>query len=212
MNSQNLIFSVFFLLSGVSITAHAQLPDCEKKQNQTFEKSVCQNNDLNALNSQIKEKYLSAQLMSNASLALLSLAHEDWIKYVKSCKNRQCIQQQFEQRLDDLTFIINMNQSLMQHFVRYDPQQKNQQMVTLQLQQLDKNKIKIEAMQYRNPNNSEHQRIAYLRSYTSPDLTETIVDLETKCHYSINRFGHVLEFKTEDQKCKRFIGIYRLFD
>lgn len=212
MNSQNLTYSVFFLLFGVSAAAHAQLPNCEKKHQQTFEKTICKNNDLKSLNNQIKEKYLSAQLMSNASLALLSLAQEDWLKYVRACKSRQCIQQQFEQRIDDLTFIINMNQSLTQHFVRYDPKQKNQQMVTLQLQQLDKNKIKIEAMQYRNPNNSEHQRVAYLRSYTSPDLAQPIVDLETKCNYSINRFGHVLEFKTEDQQCKRFVGIYKLYD
>lgn len=212
MNSQTLIFLTSCTLFSISLPTYAQLPDCTKKQNQKFEIQVCKHENLKILNQQIKEKYLSAQLMSNAALPLLARVHQDWLNYVKLCKNQQCIQQQFEQRLDDLTIIINMNQSLTQHFIRYNPKQKDAQMVTLQLQQLDKNKIKIEATQYRNPNNSENQRIAYLRSYTSPSLQDPITDLETKCVYTIERTGHVLEFKTEDQQCKRFVGVYKLYD
>lgn len=213
MNSQNL-FKCFlwFFCTGIANTAHALLPDCEKNQSASFGKLVCQNQDLQKLNLEIQEKYLSAQLMSNAPLTLLRQSQQDWRKYVALCKNQRCLKEQFEKRLDDLTFIINMNQSLTQHFIRYAPKQPKQQMVTLQIQQLDKNKIKIEASQYRNPNNSEHQRIAYLRSYTSTQLQNQITDLETKCTYTLQRSGHLLNFRTQDPKCERFVGIYKLYD
>lgn len=205
-------FVALVLFSGISSSIYAVLPDCAHKNLTGFEAKICKNEKLKTLNSDVKDKYLSAQLMSNASLKLLQRSQHDWYKFTQKCKNTACIQEQFEQRLDDLTFIMNMNQSLTQHFIRYHPKTSNEQLATLQLQQLDKNKIKIEGNQYRHPHNSRDKRIAYLRSYTSSDLKTDITDLETKCTYKLKRIGYLLRFTSNDKNCQRFVGLYKLYD
>lgn len=192
--------------------AFAEMPDCEKKLSSAFEQKVCRHEILKDLNLQIKEKYLNAQLMSNAPLRLLETSNRAWEKYVKSCKTTQCIHREFEQRVDDLTFFTTINQSLTQHYIRYKSAVLDAQMTHIQLQQLDKNRIKIEGIQYRSPNNSEATRISYLRSYTSPDHLTDITDLENKCSYDLTRTEHTLEFQSEDPKCQRFVGLYKLYD
>lgn len=212
MSNRNLNTLTVLLFCSVMAPAYAALPDCDNKNLKAFESKICKNEKLKELNLQLKEKYLSAQLMSNASLGLLDQSQNDWYRYLQKCKNSTCIQEQFEQRLDDLTFIMNMNQSLTQHFIRYYPKVQYNQLATIQLQQLDKNKIKIEANQYRHPHNSRDKRVAYLRSYTSSDLKGEIVDLETKCTYQLQRHGHVLKFSSQDTQCQRFVGTYKLYD
>lgn len=214
MNSQLYIQWIFpialFLWAGNH--AFASLPDCNVKSAQVFQKMVCKNSELKQLNQQIQETYLTTQLMSNAPLNLLKISQMAWENYVKQCKNARCIQQQFEQRIDELTLLTTMNQSFTQHYIRYKASTIDPQMTQLQIQQLDKNRIKIEGIQYRNPNNSEQNRIIHLRSYTSPDQLTEITDLDSKCKYTLQRTAHTLNFYSTDHKCKRFIGIYKLYD
>lgn len=214
MNSHLLISRFFSMVCLALLQQHvfAGMPDCEKKLSGAFDQKVCSHQELKDLNQQIREKYLNAQLMSNAPLKLLETSNRAWEKYVKSCKSVQCIHREFEQRIDDLTFFTTINQSLTQHYIRYKSAAIDSQMTHIQLQQLDKNRIKIEGIQYRSPNNSEATRIAYLRSYSSPDHLTDITDLENKCIYSLIRTDHTLEFQSEDPKCQRFVGLYKLYD
>ncbi|KAA8735459.1 hypothetical protein F4V57_01265 [Acinetobacter qingfengensis] len=190
----------------------AVLPDCSQKTVQRFDGLVCKDKNLSSLNDVIKAKYLSAQLMSNAPLKLLKTTQIGWQHYVQECKTTRCIQQQFEQRINDLDLFTSMNQSLTQYFIRQNIEQRHTPLTQLQLHQLDKNRIKIEGIQYRNPNNAENTRVRYLRSYTSPDQFSQVIDLETKCKYSLERQGHLLKFSSKDGSCRYFTGIYKLFD
>lgn len=214
MSIRKLIYSFSFFV-GCTLCGQisfAKLPECSQAQQQYFDKTICKSPELNQLKQNIQEKYLVTQLMSNAPLSLVQYSQQAWEKYARLCKNKQCIQTQFEQRLDDLNFMTNLNQSFTQHFIRYHGGSHSQQMTTLQLHQMDKNRIKIEGMQYRNPNNSEQARIAYLRSYTPTQLNEAIVDLETRCDYQLERTKYTLTFKSTDSNCQRFVGTYKLYD
>jgi uncharacterized protein len=200
------MFSLAFM-----VQSHALMPDCQQETQLQFERMVCKNADIKQLNEQLKTKYLNAQLMSNAPLKLLAKTQHGWRRHVELCQSTQCLQQQFSQRIDELELFTSMNQSLTQYFIRQSHPTRASY-TQLQLHQLDKNRIKIEGMQYRNPNNSENHRIRYLRSYTSPDQFAQLVDLESKCRYSIERTGHLLKFSSKDAACKYFTGLYRLFD
>lgn len=201
--------TVFLLISKSAI---AQLPDCQHISQHGFDQKVCGNHDLKQLNIKVKETFLNAQLMSNAPLYLLKNSQQGWSDYIKQCKNIQCLEKQFKKRIEDLTFLTTMNQSLTQNYIRYKDSAMDQPMTQLQLHQLDKNRIKIEAVQYRNPNNSESNQIVYLRSYTSPDRLNHIADLENKCTYQVERNAHNLYFNSKEGKCQRFTGLYKLYD
>ena len=206
---------LFALLIGCNLSgtaAFANFPDCGESQQHYVDTTVCKHEELNLLAQEIKEKYLVTQLMSNAPLSLVQHSQQSWEKYVRMCKTKHCIQNQFEQRIDDLGFMTSLNQSFTQHFIRYQGGAHTKQMTTLQLHQMDKNRIKIEGMQYRNPNNSESSRIAYLRSYTTTQFDSKIVDLETRCDYQLARTKYTLKFESADPKCQRFVGVYKLYD
>lgn len=214
MNIRKLVYSVGFFI-GYNLcgqVSFAKLPECSQAQQQYFDQTICKNEELIQLKQDIYEKYLVTQLMSNAPLSLVQYSQQAWEKYARLCKNKQCIQTQFEQRLDELSLMTNLNQSFTQHFIRYQGDSHVKQMTTLQLHQMDKNRIKIEGMQYRNPNNSEATRVVYLRSYTPTALNEPIVDLETRCTYQLERHKYTLTFKTDNPKCQRFVGVYKLYD
>ena len=217
MYSTNLIKSIsivsILIATGlVGQQVSAKVTNCAVKQQHYFDQMICKDDNLKTLQSDVHEKYLATQLMSNAPLSLVQHSQHAWDKFTRLCKSKACIQRQLEQRLDDLTLMTNLNQSLTQHYIRYRDGRNTQQMTTLQLHQMDKNRIKIEGMQYRNPNNSENARIAYLRSYTSTALDEKIIDLETRCTYQLVRSKYSLAFSSDDQKCQRFVGIYKLYD
>lgn len=192
--------------------ALAALPDCKITQNDYFGRTVCKNNTLEEKNSLIKEHYLNAQLMSNAPLQLLNTLQSAWISYARQCKTTQCIKQQFEQRSDDLVFLTTVNQSLSQHYIRVKKAALAQPFTHIQLQQLDKNRIKIEGIQYHSPNMAESKQVTYLRAYTSPDHVHQITDLESKCIYRIKRHRLSLELESDNKSCQQFVGIYRIYD
>lgn len=193
------------------------LPTCdqdthEQAESKLLRKHVCQDEQLKAHNEEIKAQYLQAQLMSNAPLKLLLLTQQQWENFVSKCKNKTCIAQQYERRIDELVYLTSMNQSLTQHFVRYVDGKVDPQSTSLQIQQLDRNRIKIEATQFRNPNNSDTARYAHLRSYTTADALQEISDLDSRCQYKIERQFSILKLESDEENCKRFTGIYKLYD
>lgn len=193
------------------------LPTCDQDthgqaESKLLRKHVCQDEQLKEHNEEIKAQYLQAQLMSNAPLKLLLLSQQQWENFVNKCKNKTCISQQFERRIDELVYLTSMNQSLTQHFVRYVNGKVDPQFTSLQIQQLDRNRIKIEATQFRNPNNSDTARYAHLRSYTTADALQEISDLDSRCQYKIERKFSILKLESDEENCKRFTGIYKLYD
>lgn len=213
MNAQLGCIRLFFCAFSLSWIASSQaaLPDCQQKTSSKFAQRVCDTPQLNTLKQAVKNKYLNAQLMSNAPLKVLDATQQGWLAHVELCKSTQCIVKQFNQRVDDLELFTSMNHSLSQFFVRQSTATRSSY-TQLQLHQLEKNRIKIEGMQYRNPNNSENSQIRYLRAYTSPDQLAQIVDVESKCTFSIVRTGHLLKFSSKDHACQYFTGLYRLYD
>ena len=193
------------------------LPTCDQDthgqaESKLLRKHVCQDEQLKEHNEEIKAQYLQAQLMSNAPLKLLLLSQQQWESFVNKCKTKACIAQQYEQRIDELVYLTSMNQSLTQHFVRYVDGKVDPQSTSLQIQQLDRNRIKIEATQFRNPNNSDTARYAHLRSYTTADALQEISDLDSRCQYKIERKFSILKLESNEEICKRFAGTYKLYD
>ncbi|TXJ08306.1 MAG: hypothetical protein E6Q25_05915 [Acinetobacter sp.] len=202
---------IFCLILGQQ-NSFAEMVDCTQNNRDFFHKTVCQNTELHQMSRGIQEKYLNTQLMSNAPLLLLQVAQQGWENYVRQCTSKHCIKTQFEQRMDELTFLTSMNQSLTQHYMRFKNAKIDRQTTHLQLQQLDKNRIKIEGLQYRNPNHQDRNRIAYLRAYTSPQDINEITDLESKCIYQLKRSALTVQLQSKNKHCQRFDGIYRLYD
>lgn len=76
-----------------------------------------------------------------------------WLRQTQQCKTNSCIQQQFDVRGDDLNFYASLKQTLTQHYLKFENGHIASQPVHLQIHQLAKDKIKIEGLAYRNPNN-----------------------------------------------------------
>ncbi|SDB82990.1 hypothetical protein SAMN05421749_101151 [Acinetobacter marinus] len=210
-------WSAMSLVTPAHANTVSQLPDCSakspaKSESKLLRKYVCHNESLQQKNDEMKAQYLQAQLMSNAPLKLLTLSQQQWEGFVNKCKNKSCVAQQYDQRIADLVYLTSMNQSLTQHFVRYIDGQVDPQSTMLQLQQLDRNRIKIEATQYRNPNNQDATRYAHLRSYTTADALQEITDLDSRCQYKIERQFSILKLTSDQDNCKRFAGTYKLYD
>lgn len=82
----------------------------------------------------------------------------------------------------------------------------------LQVHQLTKDKIKIEGIAYRNPNNKlETQTIPFL-AYTTTEKKDEIIDNEHDCKYQFNFNKAILSVKTKQKGCERFVGVYRVYD
>ena len=82
----------------------------------------------------------------------------------------------------------------------------------LQFHQLDKDKLKIEGIAYRNPNNRLETQILSLLAYSTPEQKNQITDNEKKCQYQFDFQKALLIVKTDQKGCERFTGIYRLYD
>ncbi|UUM26463.1 hypothetical protein NQU59_12230 [Acinetobacter colistiniresistens] len=182
----------------------------------------CTSNDLNAnkiCSKQYKEqrlklntKFLTAYLVTDAPLQLLHDTQSLWLNQVQQCKSKNCYQQQFDARLDDLNFYTSMNQTLTQHYLKYEHGKLAAQPVHLQIHQLDKDKLKIEGTAYRNPNNRLETQTQSLLAYSTPEQRSQIIDNEKKCQYQLDFQKALLIVKSEQKDCSRFTGIYRLYD
>ncbi len=160
----------------------------------------------------LNNKFLTAYLVTDAPLQLLHDTQQLWLKQLQQCKSKTCYQQQFETRLDDLNFYTSMNQTLTQHYLKYEQGKLAAQPVHLQIHQLDKDKLKIQGIAYRNPNNRVESQTLSLLAYTTPEQKNLIIDNEKKCQYQFDFQKALLIIKSEQKGCERFTGIYRLYD
>ncbi|MGE8550554.1 MAG: hypothetical protein ACN6NN_06580 [Acinetobacter calcoaceticus] len=161
---------------------------------------------------QLDNKYLSAYLVTDAPLQLLQDTQKLWSKHTQQCKSNTCIQQQFDLRNDDLNFYASLKQTLTQHYLKFENGHLAAQPVHIQVHQLAKDKIKIEGIAYRNPNNRKETQTISLMAYSSPEQKSEILDNEHNCKYQFNFQKALLNVKTQQKGCERFSGIYRLYD
>ena len=200
------------LLSVVGLsTAYAQPIQCNSTLNFANSKLIC-SDKLSPLREQLNDKYLTAYLVTDAPLRLIDDTHRLWFSRLQQCKNTACVKAQFELRLEDLNFYTSMNQSLTQHFIKYTNGKIAKAPVHLQVHQLSKDRIKIEGLAYRNPNNRTSSQTVSLLAYTTPDKKNEILDNEHDCKYQLNFQKALLVVKTTQVGCEKFSGIYRLYD
>ncbi|MCT8088065.1 hypothetical protein H0920_05320 [Acinetobacter sp. C_4_1] len=201
------LFSIGCLCSTM---AYAQDIDCTRPDTASMKK-ICADNFAES-REKLSNHYITAFLVSDAPVRLLEDTHHLWFKRLQLCKNLDCYKQQFEIRIEDLNFYTSLNQSLTNHYLKFENGQFATQPVHLQVHQLTKDKIKIEGIAYRNPNNKlETQTIPFL-AYTTADQKSEIVDNEHDCKYHFDFNKAILSVKTEQKGCERFAGIYRLYD
>ncbi|WP_224970772.1 A1S_1983 family putative colistin resistance protein [Acinetobacter oleivorans] len=161
---------------------------------------------------ELNNKYLSAYLVTDAPLQLLQDTQKLWSKHTQQCKSNSCFQQQFDLRTDDLNFYASLKQTLTQHYLKFENGRLAAQPVHIQVHQLAKDKIKIEGIAYRNPNNRKETQTISLMAYSSPEQKNEILDNEHNCKYQFNFQKALLNVKTQQKGCERFSGIYRLYD
>ena len=194
-----------------SSTYAAGTLDCSKNNASFVSKKIC-SDSFHEQRHELNNKFLVAYLVSDAPIKLLYDTHASWFNRLQQCKSQNCITQQFSIREDDLNFYTSLNQSLTQHFLKYEAGKIANQPIHLQVHQLGKDKIKVEGIAYRNPNNrTESQAISFL-AYTSPEKKDQIYDNEHDCQYHFNFQKSILVVKTEQKGCERFSGVYRLYD
>ena len=191
--------------------ASAQPIQCDANQHSSTLKRLCQD-DFKQLRQKFNEKYLTAFLFTDAPARLLDDTNTLWLKRIQQSKSTHCYKQQFELRFDDLNFYTSMNQSLTQHFIKYEQGQIAQQPVHIQVHQLTKARIKIEGIAYRNPNNRQDTQVVSLLAYTTPDKKNEILDNEHNCKYQLNFQKAILTVASQQKGCERFVGTYRLYD
>ena len=201
------LFSIGCLCSTL---AHAQKIDCSSPNTSSM-KQICAENFTES-REKLTNHYMTAFLVSDAPVQLLEDTHTLWFKRLEQCKSLNCYKQQFELRTDDLNFYTSLNQSLTNHYLKFENGKIASQPVHLQVHQLSKDRIKIEGIAYRNPNNKlETQTIPFL-AYTTPDKKSEIMDNEHDCKYQFDFNKAILSVKTEQKGCERFVGVYRIYD
>jgi len=186
----------------------AELIDCS---NRGAELKIC-SKTFSESRKQLNNKYLSAYLVTDAPLQLLQDTQKLWSKHTQQCKSNSCFQQQFDLRTDDLNFYASLKQTLTQHYLKFENGRLAAQPVHIQVHQLAKDKIKIEGIAYRNPNNRKETQTISLMAYSSPEQKNEILDNEHNCKYQFNFQKALLNVKTQQKGCERFSGIYRLYD
>ncbi len=205
------IVSVLFLgLCGSSL-AQAQPLRCERADSASITSKLCANN-LKELRQDLNEQLLTTYLVTDAPLRLIDDTHQVWLGQSQQCKSLECFKQQFNVRIEDLNIYTSMNQTLTQHYLKYENGQMAKQAVHLKIHQLSKDRIKIEGLAYRNPNNRFETRAIPLLAYTTPEKKNDILDNEHDCKYQLNFQKALLRVSSQQSGCERFVGIYRLYD
>ena len=210
-NQIKTMVSVLFI-SYLSIsTSQAKSLHCELSDVKNKHAKFCQAN-LKDARAELIEKSLTASLVTDAPIRLLDDTQTLWLNRLSQCKSNQCLQQQFELRNEDLNIYTSLNQSLTQHYIKFEKGQFAEAPVHLKIHQLSKDRIKIEGVAYRNPNNSAKARIIPLLAYTSPERKHQILDNENDCKYQLNFQKAILIVNSEQKGCERYTGVYRLYD
>lgn len=199
-------------LAFISKPSHALDLQCNHTNSSNFiQRKVCQN-DVQEMRQQLLDKLSTAYLISDAPQRLLTTTQQLWLKRLTQCKTSQCVEQQMDYRLTELNLYITLNQSLTQHYLKTSQGEPSKQLVYLQLHQLNKDRIKIEGIAYRNPNNSlQHQKILF-NAYTPVEKKESIQNIEDDCRYEFKYYKAFLTIHSDQKKCERFNGLYRLYD
>ncbi len=160
----------------------------------------------------LAQKQLTALLVTDAPVKLILDTEQLWLNRLRQCHNSRCVQQQIDLRQDDLNIYTSLNQTLTQHYLKYQDGQPISPNVHLKLHQLDKANIKIEGIAYRNPNNrSKTQQINFL-AYSTAQQKNNIHNNEQNCDYVFDFQKAILKVRSEKVGCERFNGIYRLYD
>ncbi|QER39754.1 hypothetical protein F2A31_08515 [Acinetobacter suaedae] len=160
----------------------------------------------------LNDKFLTAYLVTDAPVQLLHATQEMWLRQLQQCKSKTCYLQQFDARIDDLNFYTSINQTLTQHYLKYEHGDLAKQPVHIQIHQLDKDRLKIEGTAYRSPNNRLETQTMSLLAYSTSDQKNQIIDNEKKCQYQFDFQRALLVVRSEQKGCERFTGIYRLYD
>ena len=204
-------FGLFvFLGLGLSVVSHANNIDCHHAMGQV-QKNFCSDGFWEQ-REKLDTLFLTAQLITDAPLRLLQDTQQIWYNRVQQCKTLDCFKQQFEIRHEDLNIYTSMNQSLTQHYLKFENGHFAASPIHLKVHQLSKDSIKIEGIAYRNPNNRLDTQIIPFLAYTTPEQKSKITDNENDCKYQFNYSKALLSVKTEQKGCERFSGIYRLYD
>ena len=209
--AQNTDLSIFkslvlWTLLGMSPLTTASLFDCEQSR-----QGLC-NDTLKQPRNTLQQQHLTALLVTDAPLRLLHDTHTLWLNRAKQCKTLRCYQQQIDARLDDLKIYTSLNQTMTQHYIKFEQAQIANPAVHLKIHQLSKDSVKIEGWAYRSPNNRpDRQVITFLAYSTHQDKTK-IVDNEHDCHYHFAYSKALLVVSSQQLGCERFNGVYRLYD
>jgi uncharacterized protein len=171
-------FSILVCLSCLCTSfSYAQVIDCDDPTSSSLKK-IC-SDQFKDIRQKLDTQSMTAFLISDAPQRLLVDTHQLWLNRLQQCKSLACYQQQMDFRIDDLNFYTSLNQSLTQHYLKFEHGAIAKQPVHLQVHQLSKDKIKIEGIAYRSPNNRiETQTISFL-AYTTPDQNKTLRIMKT---------------------------------
>ena len=205
------IVSVLFLgLCGNSL-AQAQPLRCDRADLAHDNSKFCVDT-LKDLRDDLNEQLLTTYLVTDAPLRLIDDTHLVWWRQSQQCKSLECFKQQFNVRIEDLNIYTSMNQTLTQHYLKYENGQIAKQAAHLKIHQLSKDRIKIEGLAYRSPNNRIETRAVPLLAYTTSQKKNQIIDNEHDCKYQLNFQKALLRVSSQQSGCERFVGTYRLYD
>lgn len=205
------IVSILFISLFASSLTQAQPLHCESNQHSKAYTQLCPAT-FKSVRTELNEKLLTTYLVTDAPLKLINDTHQMWLNQTKQCKGNECLKQQFNNRIEDLNFYTSMNQTLTQHYLKFENGQIAKQPVHLKVHQLTKDRIKIEGLAYRNPNNRVETQSVSLLAYTTPTQKHEILDNEHDCKYQLDFQKALLLVKTKQKGCERFTGTYRLYD
>lgn len=205
------IIAVFFASAALMSFAYAQPIRCDNADTKQIHLKLC-SEPLKDSRIQLNEQLQTTYLVTDAPLRLIDDTQQLWLGRIQLCKNSNCLKQQIDYRFEDLNIYRSMNQTLTQHYLKYEHGQIAKQAVHLKIHQLSKDRIKIEGISYRNPNNRLETQNIPLLAYTTPDKKNEILDNEHDCKYQLDFQKALLRVSSQQQGCERFIGIYRLYD
>ncbi|NHB58619.1 hypothetical protein G9F32_11425 [Acinetobacter sp. 194] len=210
-NQIKTVISVLFISYIGTTLSYAKPLQCEQSDFKKNYAKLCRD-EFKSIWTELDDMSLTATLVTDAPLRLLDDTHQLWLSYVQQCSSTHCVKQQLERRQEDLNVYTSMNQTLTQHYLKYEAGQLAKQPVHLRIHQLTKDRIKVEGIAYRNPNNGIKSQAIPLLAYTTPNKKNEILDNENDCKYQLSFQTAVLVVNTKQQGCERFKGIYRLYD
>ena len=209
-NHSKYLSSLFFVGFLYSSAAFAQELNCEHA-NQHHLKTVC-SKQFTQERQQLNTSALTAYLITDAPLRLVQDTNQIWQNRLAQCKSYKCYKQQFEDRIEQLNFFTSINQSLTQHYLKYENGKLASTPVHLKIHQLNKDNIKVEGIAYRNPNNKvEKQTIPFL-AYSTTETKTDISNNESDCKYTFHYNKGYLKITTQQKNCDSFVGVYRVYN